>query len=88
MLSSKYYRPIRVLSFIFLLLLWELFAGFLNTATFPSLLSIVKSLIYEILEGELLFHLLMTLYRVFVSFFIAMIVGIIIGFLMGNYKNF
>ena len=62
--------------------------GLLNMATFPPLLSIVKTLVYEIFEGNLFFHLLMTLYRVFVSFFIAMIVGIIIGMLMGNYKSF
>ena len=48
----------------------------------------MKTLYSEILDGELIYHLGMTLYRVFVSFFIAMIIGIFIGMLMGNYKKF
>ena len=84
----KYLSSINGFSFILLFILWELLSNFSNPATFPSLLSIGKTLFAEVLDGELIFHLVMTLYRVFVSFFIAMIVGILIGMLMGNYKNF
>ena len=88
MLIRKYLSSIKGFSFILLFILWELLSNFSNPATFPSLLSIGKTLFAEVLDGELIFHLVMTLYRVFVSFFIAMIVGILIGMLMGNYKNF
>ena len=88
MTIRKYLSSIKGFSFILLFILWELLSNFSNPATFPSLLSIGKTLFAEVLDGELIFHLGMTLYRVFVSFFIAMIVGILIGMLMGSYKNF
>ena len=88
MLTKKYLSSVKGFSFIFLFILWELLSSFSNPTTFPSLLSIVKTLYSEILDGELIYHLGMTLYRVFVSFFIAMILGVFIGMLMGNYKKF
>ena len=88
MLNKKYLSSVKGFSFIFLFIIWELLSSFSNPNTFPSLLSIGKTLYSEILDGELIFHLGMTLYRVFVSFFIAMILGIFIGMLMGNYKKF
>ena len=88
MLIKKYLSSVKGFSFIFLCILWELLSSYSNPTTFPSLLSIGKTLYSEILDGELIFHLGMTLYRVFVSFFIAMILGIFIGMLMGNFKKF
>ena len=75
MLTKKYISLVKGLSFIFLILLWELLSNFSNPTTFPSLSSIVKTLLDEILDGEIIFHLGMTLYRVFFSFLIAMIIG-------------
>ncbi len=88
MLTKKYLSSVKGFSFIFLFILWELLSNFSNPTTFPSLLVIVKTLYSEILDGELIFHLGITLYRVFVSFFRAMILGTFIGMLMGNYKKF
>ena len=65
MLTKKYMSPIKGLSFIFLILLWELLSYFSNSTTFPSLSSIVRTLLDEVLDGEIIFHLGMTLYRVF-----------------------
>ena len=48
---------------------------FSHSTTFPSLFSIVKTLLDEVFDGEIIFHLGMTLYRVFFSFVIAMILG-------------
>ena len=59
-----------------------------NPTTFPSLFRIGETMLSEISDGELVFHLGITLYRVFISFFIAMIIGICLGMLMGNYKRF
>ena len=86
MLTKTYMSPIKVLSFIFLILAWELLSHFSNPTTFPSLLSIVRTLLAEIFDGDLIFHLGMTLYRVFFSFVIAMILGTGIGMLMKCYK--
>ncbi len=88
MKNKIYMRSVKVFSFIFLFSLWELISSFSNPVIFPSLISIGKTLFSEIVEGELTFHLGMTLYRVFISFFIAMIIGTLIGMLMGNYKKF
>ena len=88
MLTKKNMSPIKGLSFIFLILLWELLSYFSNPTTFPSISSIVITLLDEVLDGEIIFHLGMTLYRVFFSFVIAMILGTCIGMLMGNYKKF
>ncbi len=85
--TKKYLSLVKGFSFIILFFLWELISNFSNPATFPSLLSIGKTMFAEIVDGELMFHLGMTLYRVFLSFFIAMIIGVFIGMLMGNYKN-
>ena len=67
--------------------LWEILAFFLNSSVFPSSIIIFKILLAEINEGELFFHLGITLYRVFISFFIALIIGTIVGILMGNNKR-
>ena len=72
--TKKYLGLVKGFSFIILFLLWELISNFSNPATFPSLLSIGKTMFSEILDGELMFHLGMTLYRVFFSFLIAMII--------------
>ena len=85
---KKYLSSAKLISFIFLFILWEILSSFSNPTTFPSLLSVVKTLYSEVSEGELVFHLAITLYRVFVSFFIAMILGTFIGMLMGHYKKF
>ena len=68
MLTKKYMSPIKGLSFIFLILVWELLSYFSSPTTFPSLFSIVRTLLDEVFDGEIIFHLGMTLYRVFFSF--------------------
>ncbi len=85
--NSNYLVSIKLFSLIFLFILWEILSAISDQTTLPSLISIIKTLFLEILEGELLFHLSMTLYRVLISFLIAMIIGTFIGILMGNSKK-
>ncbi|MBF96730.1 MAG: putative aliphatic sulfonates transport permease protein SsuC [Alphaproteobacteria bacterium MarineAlpha9_Bin4] len=86
--SKKYLFLIKVLSFFALFLFWEIVSLISNQNTFPSIINVLKTLLIEISDGELFFHLGMTLYRVFISFIIAMLVGIFVGILMGNYRRF
>lgn len=48
---------------------------------------VVKSLWYHLVYDELLYHLIITLYRVFIAFFVAMIIGVFFGMVMGSYKK-
>ena len=79
---------IKIISLALLFSSWELLSNFSNKMTFPSLISVGETLLYEISKGELLFHLSITLYRVMVSFLIAIIIGVGVGILMGNNKKF
>ena len=79
--------PIKIGSFILLLFMWEMVAIYLNSSTLPSITQILKTLINEINDGEIFYHLAITLYRVFVSFLIAMLIGTFIGIIMGNNKK-
>ena len=85
--SKNYLSLIKFSSLIILFFLWETLSVISDQTSFPSLLNVGKTLLIEVSDGELLFHLGMTLYRVFVSFIIAMVVGIFIGILMGNYNS-
>ena len=78
---------IRCYSFIALILIWHFLSILLNNNVFPSPLLVFKVLINNIKEGELLIHLAITLYRVFLSFFLAMIIGTFFGIIMGVKKN-
>ena len=84
---NNYFLFIRILSFVLLIALWEFVALVSDKTIFPSLINIFETLINEISEGELFFHLGMTLYRVFVAFFFAMIIGTFIGILMGKNRK-
>ncbi len=78
---------IRIYSLLALLVIWYVLSIIINDAVFPAPLLVFKVLINDIKEGELIIHLAITLYRVFLSFFLAMIIGTFIGILMGVKKN-
>ncbi len=86
-MNQKKIFPVKALSFIFLLLIWELLANYLNSSTFPTMTNIFKTLFFEVIEGNILYHLGITLYRVLISFVLAMVIGTIIGIMMGNNRN-
>ena len=79
--SSKY------LSIFLLIILWQGFSLVLNSELFPSLIDILKSLYEHCINKDLIFHLLITLKRVFISFILAMVIGIFFGILMGTFHK-
>lgn len=82
MFKYKKYEPIFII-----LVLWQGIAIFTNSEVFPSIIDIFKALYEHTFEGELITHLLITLYRVFITFIITMIIGVFFGILMGVYKK-
>lgn len=78
---NKYY------SLFVLFIAWQIIAMLLKIDTLPTPLVVLDSMYIHIFEDELLYHLGITLYRVFLAFTIAMIIGIFFGILMGRYKK-
>lgn len=77
---------IRLLPLGIVLLLWQMSAFYVDSKILPPPSSILHVLWKESSEGELFFHLGMTLKRVGLSFMAAMIFGMVLGILMGMYK--
>jgi ABC-type nitrate/sulfonate/bicarbonate transport system permease component len=78
----------RSLSLLGFVLVWHVAAQFTDNETLPSPLAVLINLQHHILEGQLLFHLGITLLRVFVSFAVAFSIGSAMGILMGRSKRF
>jgi len=68
------------------LLIWQLSAVYADTDTFPAPYQVLSSLLLHLQDGELLFHVGVTLTRVAISFFLAMSIGVALGIVMGRYK--
>lgn len=77
----------RITSIFAIFIFWQILAVLISSDTFPSCIDVFKSLYFHLLEGELLFHLFITLGRVLIAFIIAMSIGVFFGILMGNYKK-
>ncbi len=78
---------LRPISFILLIVIWALAAIIVSDRTLPGPLIVVNIFIDEIVNGELLIHLGITLYRVTISFFLAMSIGTLLGIIMGSKRN-
>ena len=78
---------VRVFSLVIFLLLWQLAAGFADSEILPTPYQVFQSLLRHLLDGELLFHVGVTLTRVVISFVLAMSIGVALGIVMGRYKK-
>jgi len=78
---------VRVFSLVIFLLLWQLAAGFADSEILPTPYQVLLSLLRHLLDGELLFHVGVTLTRVVISFLLAMSIGVALGIVMGRYKK-
>lgn len=86
--SFKLNAPlVRLISFIVLIVVWELASYIVQDRTLPSVLVITDSFYQHLAHGTLLYDLGITLWRVFAAFVIAMAFGTVIGILMGLYKS-
>ena len=77
---------IRLLPLVVVLILWQLFGGYFDSKLLPQPSAVLQLLWKEASEGDLLFHLGMTLKRVGISFMAAMVLGTVLGILMGMFK--
>ena len=77
----------RFFTLINIIIIWQALAVMINSPEFPTPVNVLISLYYHTFEDELLFHLGVTLYRVFIAFVFAMGIGIFFGILMGSYEK-
>lgn len=71
-------------SILVFLIFWALLAAFLQSRVFPGPLEVADFVVTESLEGELFYHLGVTLLRVVAALIIAMTIGSVIGLAMGR----
>ena len=74
----------RCASFLIFLIIWHVGTVFSDTDILPSPYEVMKNLSYNLLNGDLLFHIGATLGRVIISFLIAMSIGVAVGMIMGR----
>jgi len=80
-------RWARILPLFLLVCIWQALASVIESRSLPLPSAVISVLWQELYNGELLFHLGMTLRRVAISFTAAMLIGVAIGMLMGWSKN-
>ena len=78
------WRNPRLLVIAGFVLLWQVLAWWLQSRALPGPLAVVGTLLEQLFNGQLLFHLGVTLLRVIASFVLAMLVGVALGILMGS----
>lgn len=70
-----------------ILLIWQSVSLFLNNDNLPSVAEVFLSLQSQLIHGDMLHHLMVTLVRVAISFSIAMLLGVAIGIVMGAFPR-
>lgn len=80
-------RWARILPLFLLVCVWQVLATIFESKTLPQPSSVMFLLWQELYNGDLLFHLGMTLRRVAISFTSAMLIGVALGMLMGGSKT-
>jgi NitT/TauT family transport system permease protein len=76
----------RLVSLVVVLVLWDLTVRIGAPRNLPSPEAVLAFILKETGDGELLFHLSMTLMRVFAAFTVAMVIGCAIGLVMGRVR--
>jgi len=74
---------LRLISFLSLLIIWEVAALLLQSRELPDLWQVASTFWIELTDGPLLSDLGLTLFRVFTAFLLAMVIGTAIGIAMG-----
>lgn len=78
---------VRIFSFVLLLFVWEISSLLINSDELPSPKTVLIIFYDEMIYGEMLYHVGITLWRVILAFTIAMLVGTGLGIVMGSRKN-
>ena len=79
--------PLRLISIAAFLALWAALAALAARSEVPGPLAVLDFLTREAADGELFYHLAITLARVAAAFIIAMAVGTAVGVLMGQHRR-
>lgn len=77
-------RAYALFSIVGFVALWGVVAAIVNDILFPSPFIVAETMMRELQTGHLIYHLLVTLWRVLASFIVAMFIGTVIGLLMGR----
>jgi NitT/TauT family transport system permease protein len=77
-------RVLGALSFLLLIAIWHGLATYINDNTLPPPAEVLQVFYHEIISGQLLHHLGVTLCRLLASFSIAMLLGCAIGIILGR----
>jgi NitT/TauT family transport system permease protein len=80
-------RYLAGLSILILLLIWQLLASFMDSNTLPPPLIVAKVFWQACRNGELPYHLGVTMLRLLASFTVAMLLGCAIGVLLGRNRQ-
>ena len=70
-----------------LLVVWQALASYINSGLLPAPATVATVFWLELMTGQLLYHLGVTLLRLLVSFSIAMLLGCAIGIALGRNKK-
>ncbi|MBA8881435.1 ABC transporter permease [Phyllobacterium myrsinacearum] len=86
--SRRWTSPIVVLlSFAALIFVWHIGAAIWPSRSFPAPLLVLQKFVSETANGDLPYHLAITLCRVVASFFLAMVIGSVIGVFLGSHRR-
>ncbi|AMG29510.1 ABC transporter permease [Grimontia hollisae] len=66
---------------------WQWSATLLNSAEYPTPVQVYNAFVFELFNEQMLSHLGITLWRVFLSFVISMVLGVVFGIMMGRFAN-
>ncbi len=83
-LSDPWLRLISMVTFV---AVWQLAAGIADSSLLPDPIAVAASMAAHGADGELLYHVGVTLARVAVAFFVAMALGTAIGITMGRNRR-
>jgi len=78
---------LRTISFVLLILIWEVSALLANSRVLPDPWSVAVVFYDHLINGSLIYDLGITLWRVIAAFVLAMVTGTAIGILMGLRKR-
>lgn len=78
---------IQLASIVLLVALWQVAAAAMDSRLLPGPVAVLDVLVRDIGDGELPYHVGVTLARVAASFVLAMAIGIAIGIAMGRVKT-
>jgi NitT/TauT family transport system permease protein len=78
---------LRLVSLGFFVLVWATAALLAHTSRLPTPWAVAESMVQHIVDGDLVYHVSITLARVVAAFVIAMTVGTAIGIVMGRRRE-